>query len=172
MTTYRNESWVHPDLYAAMSRISGTGLFTRVPLAKGDVVVVWGGHVFTREQIAAGEGKNHTVVAIGEGVFLASSPSESFSLDDFMNHSCQPNIGMRDEVTLITMRDIRPDEELVADYAIWLDDPNYLMKVPCNCCGEGCRGQVRGTDWRRPDVRLVNQGYFSPFLEQRIARLT
>jgi hypothetical protein len=135
----------------------------------GEVIIRWGGRVFSRLEIEAGEAKNHTVVAIGEGIFLGNSIDQEMGIEDYMNHSCSPNIGMADALSLRAMRDVKPNEELTADYAIWLDDEHYVMKRVCNCRATTCRSRITGQDWRRTDVQRANAGYFSPFIEARIA---
>ncbi len=168
---HRAESWLHRDLYVAPSAIDGDGVFSRSALSCGDVIAIWGGKVFTREDIDAGRAKDHTMVAIDDGVFLGSEPDDDYSADDFMNHSCKPNIGMQDGVTLVTKCDVPAGVELTADYSIWLDDPTYVMKRKCNCRSPGCRTNVTGRDWKLASVQARNRGYFSPFLRRRIARI-
>lgn len=111
------------------------------------------------------------MVAIGEGLFIGSEPSNDYSTDDFMNHSCEPTVGMGDEVTIVARRDIYPGTELTADYAIWLDNPDYAMKGRCNCASSQCRCIITGRDWARPAVQQNNRGFFSPFLRERIAKM-
>jgi len=168
---YRTESWLHPDLYVGPSVIDGNGVYSRSPLSRGDVIAIWGGKVFTREDVDAGRAKDHTMVAVDDGVFLGSEPQDDYTSDDFMNHSCSPNIGMKDEVTLVTRSEIPIGVELTADYSLWLDNPSYVMKKRCNCRTSGCRTMVTGRDWRLAIVQSRNRGYFSPFLRRRIARM-
>lgn len=168
---YRTKSWLHPGLYVAPSAIDGNGVYSRSALCRGDVIAIWGGKVFTREEIDAGRAKDHTMVAVDDGVFLGSEPQDECTVDDFMNHSCNPNIGMKDGVTLVARCDIPPGVELTADYSIWLDNPSYVMKRRCNCRSTGCRTMVTGRDWKLASVQSRNRGYFSPFLRRRIARM-
>lgn len=168
---YRKESRLHPDLYVGSSEIDGKGVFSRSALEPGDVVVEWGGKVFTRKDIETGRVKDHTMVAVEDGVFLGSSPDADYTADDFMNHSCSPNVGMRDGVTVIARCHIKAGTELTADYATWLDNPAYVMKRRCNCQTDGCRDVITGRDWMISSVQSENRGYFSPFLRRRIAQM-
>ena len=52
----------------------------------------------------------------------------------FTNHSCDPNIWMKDAVTLIARRDIQIDEELTADYALWEGDENFVAAWSSKQC--------------------------------------
>jgi hypothetical protein len=58
---------------------------------------------------------------------------------------------------------------LTIDYALFLgDDPDFAMD--CRCGAAACRGTVRGTDWMRPDLQERYRGWFSWWLQQKIAK--
>lgn len=115
-------------------------------------------------EIRAGRAKPNTVALIAEGVYLAARPDEPWSADDFMNHSCDPNVWMEDEVTLATRRDVDAREELTADYALWGSDGEWV----CACGSPVCRRTITADDWRLPDVQSRYAGHFSPFVAERI----
>lgn len=161
-------SWIHPSLYVGPSTIDGQGVFTSAALPQGTKVIVWGGVLFTHAEIVAGGAQQHTNVGIDEETYLASPEGAALGVDDYMNHSCGPNIGMADPITLVTRVDVQAGDELTADYAIWLNDEAYVMKKPCNCGSGQCRITIRGSDWRQPQVQALNRGFFSPFIAKRI----
>lgn len=165
---YRPESWVSSKLHLAESRIHGTGVFASREISPGEVVVIWGGTLLSLEDVRKGRCTEHTHVAISEAECLATPLGAEKTVDDFMNHSCEPNLWMQDEVTLVANRAITPNEELVADYAIWLNDDSYRMSRLCNCGATACRHIVTGTDWRLPNVIELNYPHFTPFLNERI----
>jgi hypothetical protein len=165
---YEKESWVLGCLYLAPSRIDGQGIFTSKPLEKGTVVIRWGGEVFSEEDLRNGKARQHSYVGIGIGVYLANPSDKPLGLDDHMNYSCDGNIWMADEVTLETRRDLAAGEELTADYAIWLNKPDYEMKSVCNCGSQLCRKVVRGLDWKRRELQLRYEGHFSAFINDLI----
>src|SRR5262245_59718519 len=84
----------------------------------------------------------------------------------YLNHSCDPNLGVRGEITFVAMRDIRAGEELTHDWAM-TDDDDYSVK--CNCDAADCRKTLTGKDWRRPDLQKRYAGYFSAYLARKIA---
>jgi hypothetical protein len=63
----------------------------------------------------------------------------------FFNHSCEPNAGIKGQIFLIAMRDIRKGEEVTFDYAMCLHETKearqYRMK--CRCESPNCRGLSR-----------------------------
>ena len=85
-----------------------------------------------------------------------------------MNHSCDPNVWMNDEVTLVAMRDITAGEELTADYAMWSTDPSWTLPTPCGCGSRPCRRTVTGSDWKLKDLQERYRRHFSPYINDRI----
>jgi SET domain len=73
--------------------------------------------------------------------------------DHFLNHSCDPNIWLADEVTLITKRAINVVEEITADYATWETEEDWVAAWSCNCSSHLCRGLITGRDWRLPELQ-------------------
>jgi hypothetical protein len=150
------------------SGIDGTGLFAREAIAKGEVVVAKGGHLFdgaTRDRISAELGPAEIQVA--ENLFLGPvTAAEREASMMHLNHSCEPNVGILGQILFVAMRDISVGEELVMDYAM-MDDDDYRM--PCACGTVRCRGTVTGQDWRRPELQARYAGYFSAYLAAKIA---
>ena len=159
-------SWYLPSLDLRPSPIHGAGVFAGAPIRRGEVVIVWGGRLLTSDDLAAGKGKSHTVVQIDDDLFLGALPSEEKTLDDYMNHSCDPTVWLRDAITLETRRDIVADEELTADYATWLNNPKYRLQ--CRCGTEQCRRMVTGVDWMLPKLHQAYGNHFATFLNSLI----
>jgi hypothetical protein len=147
-------------------------MFATSAIGAGDAVVIWGGVVFTRAEVDAGKAEVHSTVPIGEDLYLGSKVGEydreQDDRGDFMNHSCDPNCWMRDEVTLIARRDIRLGEELTADYAMWENDESDIKPWRCACGTTLCRKTITGTDWRLSELQDRYKGHFSPFITDRI----
>jgi len=57
----------------------------------------------------------------------ATNIDEEESIKLYQNHSCNPNVGLRGEITFVTMKDIEKDEELTVDYA-FIDNEDYSFK--------------------------------------------
>ena len=102
-------------------------------------------------------------------LFIAPVSDEERELSMlYLNHSCDPNLGVRGEITFVAMRDIRAGEELTHDWAM-TDDDEYSLK--CNCGASNCRQMLTGKDWQRPDLQRRYAGYFSAYLARKIALL-
>jgi hypothetical protein len=87
-------------------------------------------------------------------------------LGDSINHSCEPNCGMRNATTIVAMRDIAAGEELTFDYA--MSDASAYDEFDCNCGTSLCRGRVCADDWRLDTLRHRYKGFFSPYIQRRI----
>lgn len=172
MTTkkYNDKSWVSEKLEVRDSGIHGKGVFTKEKISKGEVVIIWGGEIVTSEEFHKGNGQKHTNVGIGENIFLVTPNKEEKSVDDFMNHNCNANLWLDDEVTLSARQDIEANEELFFDYSIELVDENYLMKNDCYCNAENCRKTITGKDWQLKEVQDLYKNHFSPFINDRIKK--
>jgi len=108
-------------------------------------------------------------IQIDGDLFIAAVTEEERELSMlYLNHSCDPNLGMRGEITFVAMRDIRTGEELTHDWAM-TDDDDYSLK--CNCGVPDCRKILTGKDWQRPDLQRRYAGYFSVYLARKIALL-
>jgi len=168
-------SWNNPKLVKNVAHGGkGLGTFVKEPVSKGEVVVVTGGRIMSnaeinRPEFAAilhhafqidaefnicpmGDGPEHT-----DGVFA-------------VNHSCEPTCGMRGQVELIALRDLRPGEEITYDYAM-TDVDNQSMtcqEMKCLCGTKSCRGVITGSDWENEELRRKYGGYFSTYVQRLI----
>ena len=164
-------SWVDSRLETRLSPINGSGLFARVPIQAGEVLVVWGGTVYTRADLLAGKANLETIAVLDADLYLAD-PLDALLADEYpLNHSCDPNAWMRDAITLIARQSIVADEEVTADYALWLFEQEWKLD-PCLCGSSLCRGRVTDRDWKLPDLQNRYAGHFTPYLNRLIKNLS
>jgi hypothetical protein len=141
----------------------------KVIVPAGETVAVWGGVVLSRDDVTAlPPEERHLVVQIDDGFFL-TTPDAFAEGADFINPSCEPNLGFTSPVTLVALRDIAQGEELSFDYA--MTDATPELEMPCDCRSSRCRGRVRSDDWQAPQLQLAYAGRFSPYLQRRIDAL-
>jgi SET domain-containing protein len=162
-------SYRSPKTEVRESAIHGRGLFATADIAKDEVVVVKGGHIISREQLRDINARLGPVeIQIGDDLFIAPVTDEERELSMlYSNHSCDPNLGLRGEITFVAMRDIGAGEELTHDWAM-TDDDDSLTK--CGCGSSNCRGTLTGKDWQRPELQERYAGYFSAYLAEKIAQ--
>ena len=162
-------SYRSPKTEVRKSKIHGRGLFATANIGKDEIVAVKGGHIVNkktlREKITPVLGP--VEIQIHDDQFIAPVTEEERELSMlYLNHSCDPNLGMRGEVTFVAMRDIHADEELTHDWAM-TDDDDYATR--CNCGTPVCRKVLTGKDWQRFDLQKHYAGYFSAYIAREIA---
>lgn len=76
---------------------------------------------------------------------------------NFMNHSCDPNVGYRGTNSLVALSGIRPGQQLRMDYGTY--SFSFDHEFTCSCGAPWCRGKVTRNDWPelvRAGLRLPN----------------
>jgi SET domain-containing protein len=174
---YRPAEWMDPRIEIRPSSIHGKGMFATAPIKQGEAVNIWGGTLLLTEEDLEGKrnewrAKGYVWSTIGEGLYLAILlGEENKDLTNFINHTCDPNVWMQDEVALVARRDIAVGEELTVDYAMFEGDEDWVGRFECRCGSDLCRGRFAGRDWRRKDLQERYGDRWSPFINERIRRL-
>lgn len=158
-------SWLDPRVIVLPSPIEGRGLFARERIETGEAVIRVGGERLTDDEFRTRKLVIYSALAIGEHLNLLLTDDGPVN---FGNHSCDPNLWMADEVTLIARRPIAAGEEVTSDYAMYTADLPWSM--PCRCNSRLCRGIVTNDDWQQSELQGRYAGHFSPFLNRRIAQ--
>jgi uncharacterized protein len=161
-------SWLSPKTEVRESPIHGRGLFAIGDFVKEEIVAVKGGRIITREQLRdVNQQLGPVEIQIADNLFIAPVTAEEREASMlYSNHSCNANLGIRDNVIFVAMRDIAAGEELTHDWCV-TDDDSYT--VPCRCGSALCRGTLTGKDWQRPELQERYAGYFSRYLAKKIA---
>ena len=79
-----------------------------------------------------------------------------------MNHSCDPNAGLKEDREMVALREIQPGEEVAFDYSTTMSERHWTM--PCACGAAGCRKVVG--DFHELPI-LVQQRYLQLAVVQR-----
>ena len=163
----RLASYRSPKTAVRRSRIVGRGLFADAAIAKGEIVCVKGGHLLTKAQFALYKSvANEADLQIADDLFLAPVAEAEFEdVMMFLNHSCDPNVGIQGQIVFVAMRDIAGGEELTLDYAT-IDHDSEPMA--CACGADGCRRLITGRDWQKPELQEKYGGYFAWYLLEKI----
>ena len=157
-------------LYIGSSNISGQGLFAGENINKGEKILSFGGTLALQSDRYSGLYMDSTFVGISETIMLCETKNSEKDFSDYINHSCNPNVGMLDCLTIIAIKNIVQDEEIVCDYSFWEADENWVLETTCRCNNYACRSNITGKDWKNVNVGDKNFEYFSPFLKRRILK--
>ncbi len=115
--------------------LKGSGVFAEKSYEKGEIVIVG---VIEKELPA-----NHSHASqVGLNRFVLHN-----EICRMVNHSCEPNCGIRTNVTgaqnIVARQTIGAGDEITYDYAMG----NYGIEhfpFPCNCGSEKCRKKITG----------------------------
>jgi len=135
-------------------------------------VSIVGGDVMTDEEFRAFTRTvtRFNAIQIWEDTHLVEPAEVTAEEEGSQNHSCDSNLWMADEVTLVARRDITVGEELTVDYALFTTGPVSWIDGLCRCCSPHCRRVPGGDDWMLAEVQQRYRGHFSPFINERIAK--
>ena len=159
-------SYLSPKLEGREShKGGGHAVFAVEPVAKGELLVVWGGVILTAAQLDQIAG-DLTYLGVQVEADLYLWPPEAGPAD-WVNHSCAPNAGLDGQIALVALRDIGVGEEICFDYA--MTDSSPYDEFVCQCGAQECRGRITGQDWRIPALQQAYAGYFAPYLARWIA---
>lgn len=132
-------------LFVAPSAAAGLGLFTSRPIRAGSSVLTvtdpdYLARAMSRREITRAGYSHADIFQVGTDLFIPPYGGP----DDFTNHSCEPNCGLRvrpDGFSMVALYDIEANEELTYDYSTHQEHPDEDMA--CACGSRTCRGVVR-----------------------------
>lgn len=137
----------------------GEGVYAIAAIARGSAILTMGGERLTRAQTR----DDLRCMQVGPDEYLGETdPSDPNAIGDYLNHSCDPNVGFaRGTLTLYALRDIAAGEEVCWDYSTSMNEPGW--KFTCLCGARNCRGTVRSycdlSDAEKARVRPIALHY-------------
>lgn len=170
---YNPTTWIDERLIVKESAISGKGIITTAPIKEGEVLMIFGGEVVKQKDLDEQRYRLQTAFPIDRDVFIVLPVTNtSDTVDEYLNHSCDPTAWLTDEVTVVARRDIDSGTEITVDAATWDMDPEWLYSEDgkCYCMDLHCRKALSPTDYLRPELQERYKGHFSPYIQRRIDR--
>lgn len=138
----------------------GNCLIAAADLAKDEVIAEFDGPEYTADK-ATDLPKDIADHAIQ---FEEHKWRDSNGIARLVNHSCEPNVGIKDLFTLVAMRDIKKGEELLWDYDMTEDSD---WRLGCLCFTPSCRKVIGAFGQTPPEVRERYKGYISDWLVKK-----
>ena len=152
----------------------GKGVFASKTIKKDTLLIVFGGYVLTRKE----EEKlpveiRDIAIRIEKDFVLGVIDKSQLCSTDYVNHNCEANAGIKGQISLIAMRDMKKGEEITFDYGTVLyhvnGQPKYEFK--CLCGSKNCRGKITEYDWMLPELQAKYKGYFPYYILEEITKL-
>ena len=124
-------------IYIRTSQIEGRGVAAGEDIKKGEVIQhIKGVAKFLDIKTKEDSLSNPNWIGVGKNKWIDPNyPNQ------FLNHSCNPNSGIKGSVTMVALKDIKEGDEITIDYAIIEGDDMWEMK--CSCGEKNCRKIVR-----------------------------
>lgn len=166
-------SWTNPKL--AKHRFGGQkgyGVIAQTRIRRGEILSLFGGYAMTTQEFCLlPQDLQDFAYHVADDLLFGPVSRRQLTISEYYNHSCNPNAGFKDSITLVAMRTIRPGEEVAFDYCMCMSSP--ILRFGCACGGGDtqCRRIIRGSDWKNPALQARYAGYFVPYLRDKIARL-
>lgn len=132
---------------------NGKGVFADKNFKKDEIIFEFHGKFFTYEELPTpyNEVEDH-YVQIDKNLYMGPSGD----IDDFFNHSCNPNAGLKPDdgkVFLIAIKNISSGDEITWDYSTTMDEDDWEMD--CKCGSKICRKRIRDFKYLSPDIQKI-----------------
>jgi hypothetical protein len=155
-------SWRWSKLGVGKTTRKGQGLFALLrPIQRGEVLFYATGRE-VRDIYDERYRLGQHWLAIGRGCWLV--PPRRYPLY-FINHSCDPNAGLKGTRTFVAMRAIRKGEEITFDYSTSEEDPFWHMH--CRCGAPCCRKIIRSIEFLPPTLFRKYRQFIPSYLRRR-----
>lgn len=130
---------------------NGKGVFASKDFKSGETIFEFRGKFFTYETLPTpyNDVEDH-YVQIDKNLYMGPSGR----VDDFFNHSCDPNAGLKiigKKVFLVAIQDIKNGNEITWDYSTTMDEDNWEMD--CECGSKNCRARIRDFKYLPPNIQ-------------------
>ncbi len=145
----------------------GKAVFAAVPFAEGQPLLEFTGRRFRAARVPS-------LMRGGSDRYVQVTPEHymgpSGRMDDLVNHSCDPNAGLRFTnagVFLVAIRNIAPGDEVTWDYSTTLSESNWHMI--CQCRAPECRRVIGNFTTLAPDRQQFYRArnLVAPYLRRR-----
>jgi len=152
------------NVFAIGENHLGQAVFAARYFPKGAAIVRFTGpRVHKSELPTSVRGSSDRFVQVDRDYYMG----ESGGVDDLVNHSCDPNAGLRfaeTGITLVAIREIEEGEEITWDYSTTLSDSGWQME--CRCNTDLCRGTVTDFELLDPIIQRYYRdiGVVPPYL--------
>ncbi|MFH1638985.1 MAG: SET domain-containing protein [Chloroflexota bacterium] len=118
------------DLVIKETPTMGKGMFANRDFKKDEFILYFDGEVIDGFSKFPKDMQNHMFTLGGDKCLYPVPPWM------YLNHSCDPNAGMRNDRDLIAFKDIKKGEEIFLDYAM-NNTTDWTME--CHCGSKNCR---------------------------------
>lgn len=170
----RLNSFLSTKCKTGKSKIEGMGIFANQIINKGELVAVWGGSIYTADELKeiCEQFPHFSTHPFGvyEGFYMGpNNPSDPLDDAELFNHSCDPNVGVKGQIVVVARKKIEPGEELCFDYET-VEISSDALGFICRCGSKKCRKNIDGSAWRSIEFQKQNNGFLSSYIQDIIRK--
>lgn len=161
----------HFPILARRAGISGDGVIALRLIETGERLLTFQGPVYETHEHRALLARSSQDWFLQIAADLYMGPGGG--LDDFVNHSCEPNCRLHydpDGVHLVALRPVGRGEQVTFDYATSQND--YPFRFECGCGAATCRGEIGDFDELPSALKWQynSDGVLAPWLSEYVVR--
>ncbi|MFH1326911.1 MAG: SET domain-containing protein-lysine N-methyltransferase [archaeon] len=147
----------------------GKGLFAKRLIRKGEKILKFSGKIVSGKEAEKLDLENY---GLSMGNPLQIGKDKYIYLEEpgrIINHSCNPNAGIVNDVYLVAIKNIKKGEEIRYDYSPAMDEDDWTMQ--CKCGEKNCRGVVKDFKYLPEKVqkKYLNLGVVQRFIAKKFA---
>jgi uncharacterized protein len=144
-------------LYLGRTIGTGEGLFAKVNFKKGNLIFTWEG-VLKNGRYPYYVGNRWLQIEKCQWIApLRINPGW------YINHSCNPNSGIKDSVKIVAIKNIRKGEEVTFDYSTSESETEWYLI--CHCENKNCRRIIRPYKFLSTELKLRYRDFISEYLK-------
>ena len=137
------------------SEKEGSGIFANNEFKKNKLVFIFSGNIINWSKA------NYKSLQIGKNKFI--NPDKN-NPGEFLNHSCNPNCGIKNLNKITAMKNIKPGEEILIDYSTTI---GHKYEIECNCKDSNCRKFIRSYKELPKEIKEKYKGWTSEYLIEK-----
>jgi len=153
-----------PRIFVVKKCRLGKGLFAAREIKKGEIILEFNGRVMSGNEVLK-SGRESYPIQIGADKYMDwGKPGE------IINHSCNPNAGVKSNNQVIAIKDIKKGEEITWDYSTSMDEDDWEMD--CKCGSKNCRKRIRDFKYLPKSLqkKYLKLGIVQGFIAKKFAK--
>jgi uncharacterized protein len=141
----------------------GKAVFANQQIRKGEIIAEFDGEIYDDDFVGwTPDIINHAIQ------FAKDKWRDSRGIARYLNHSCEPNCGIRGSFKIVAMRAIKKGEQLTWDYEMTENSDWWQLK--CKCGSPICRKRIGRYSQMPKSIRKKYAGYISHWLTKKKRR--
>jgi hypothetical protein len=142
------------------TRKYGKGVFAKQTIRKGEVIASFDGPIYDDNYEPWTDDMYNHAIQFGPTMWR-----DSAGIARLINHSCEPNCGIKKLFRVVAMRRIEAGEQITWDYEMTEKNPHWRMR--CRCGSSLCRKIIGNYSNMPRATRRRYKGYISAWLLRR-----